>query len=148
MKFSTRARYGLRAMIELAINYNPHTPITLKCISEKQGIPEGYLEQLMTLLRRRSLVRSIRGPQGGYLLTRNPCEITAGDVVRCLDGPLSPTNCASEVDPVICMHLEQCVTNNLWNRIRIAVANELDNTTLKDLCEDLNNLQNKDPEKI
>lgn len=143
MKFSTRARYGLRAMIELAVNYNPHTPITLNCISEKQEIPEGYLEQLMTLLRRGSLVRSIRGPQGGYLLTRDPCKITAGDIVRCLDGPLTPTDCTSESDPEVCMRSDQCATNNLWTRIRIAVANELDNTTLEDLGKDLKNLQNK-----
>jgi Rrf2 family cysteine metabolism transcriptional repressor len=102
MKFSSRARYGLRAMLELALNYNPEETMPLVQIAEKQGISEGYLEQMMTLLRRGGLVRSVRGAQGGYRLNREPGKITVGEIVRCLEGPLSPTGCVSEDDPETC----------------------------------------------
>lgn len=141
MKFSTRARYGLRAMVELAINYNPDEPIPLSDIAEKQGISEGYLEQLMTFLRRGGLVRSVRGSQGGYILNREPKEITAGDIVRCLEGPLAPTNCVAEEDPETCERAGFCVTQGLWTRVRDAVIKELDSTTLEDLSQELKQLQ-------
>ena len=106
MKFSTRARYGLRAMLELALNYDPNEPMPLFKIAEKQLISEGYLEQMMTVLRKGGLVRSVRGAQGGYLLSREPDRITAGEIIRCLEGPLGPTDCVSEEDPETCVRSE------------------------------------------
>ncbi|KUO52680.1 MAG: Rrf2 family transcriptional regulator [Desulfitibacter sp. BRH_c19] len=141
MKFSTRARYGLRAMVELAINYNPNEPVPLSDIAEKQGISEGYLEQLMTFLRKGGLVRSVRGSQGGYILNREPKDITAGDVVRCLEGPLAPTNCVAEEDSEICERAGLCATKDLWTRIRNAIARELDTTSLEDLRQEFQKLQ-------
>lgn len=128
-------------MVELAINYNPNEPISLGYIAEKQGISEGYLEQLMTFLRRGGLVRSVRGPQGGYILNREPKEITAGDVVRCLEGPLAPTSCVAEEDPEICERASFCVTQGLWTRVRDAVVRELDSTSLEDLHQEFKQLQ-------
>lgn len=136
MRFSTRARYGLRAMLELALDYKPDKPIPLFRIAERQGISEGYLEQMMTFLRKGGLVRSVRGAQGGYLLARDPAKITAGEIVRCLEGPLSPTGCVNEGDPEHCMRADYCVARVLWERVRKSVADVLDNTTLKDLCKE------------
>ncbi len=136
MKFSTRARYGLRAMLELAMNYHTCKPLPLFLIAQRQGVSEGYLEQMMTYLRKGGLVRSVRGAQGGYLLARAPAGITAGEIVRSLEGPLGPTDCVNEDDPEQCERGGQCVTQGLWEKVRESVAEVLDNTTLEDLCKE------------
>lgn len=136
MKFSTRSRYGLRAMLELAMNYDSNEPTPLFQIAERQLISEGYLEQMMNVLRKGGLVRSVRGAQGGYLLSREPARITAGEIVRCLEGPLSPTDCVSEEDPENCIRSELCITRMLWERVRDAIAVVLDGTTLADMCKE------------
>lgn len=141
MKFSTRSRYGLRAMVDIAINQKPGEPIPLSQVAERQGLSEGYLEQLMTFLRKGGLVRSIRGSQGGYILSREPSRITAGDIIRCLEGPLSPTDCVNEEDPDYCSRAETCVTRGLWERVRKSVAEVLDNTTLEDLCKEAEDIR-------
>ncbi len=136
MKFSTRARYGLRAMLELAMNYKTCKPLPLFLIAQRQGVSEGYLEQMMTYLRKGGLIRSVRGAQGGYLLARAPAKITVGEIVRRLEGPLGPTNCVNEDDPEQCERAGQCVTQVLWEKVRESVAEVLDNTTLEDLCKE------------
>ena len=141
MKFSTRARYGMRAMLELALNYGASEPMPLFKIAERQLISEGYLEQMMTVLRKGGLVRSVRGAQGGYLLSREPARITAGEIVRCLEGPLGPTDCVSEEDPETCVRSEYCVTRLLWERVRESMASVLDGTTLEDLRQDAEKLR-------
>lgn len=141
MKFSTRARYGLRAMLELALNYELNEPTPLFQIAERQLISEGYLEQMMNVLRKGGLVRSVRGAQGGYLLSREPSKITAGEIVRCLEGPLNPTDCVSEEYPEKCIRAELCVTRLLWGRVREAIATVLDSTTLADMCKEDENLR-------
>lgn len=141
MKFSTRARYGLRAMLELALNYDCNEPTPLYKIAERQLISEGYLEQMMTVLRKGGLVRSVRGAQGGYLLSREPARITAGEIVRCLEGPLNPTDCVSEEDPENCIRSEFCVTKMLWERVRESIAGVLDGTTLEDMCKEAEKLR-------
>jgi Rrf2 family cysteine metabolism transcriptional repressor len=141
LKFSTRARYGMRAMLELALNYSASEPMPLFQIAERQLISEGYLEQMMTVLRKGGLVRSVRGAQGGYLLSREPARITAGEIVRCLEGPLGPTDCVSEEDPEACVRSEYCVTRLLWARVREAMASVLDGTTLEDMRQDAEKLR-------
>ncbi|OPX86278.1 MAG: HTH-type transcriptional regulator CymR [Pelotomaculum sp. PtaB.Bin104] len=135
MKFTTRARYGLRAMVDLAQNYS-HEPIPLIRIAERQDISEGYLEQLMTFLRKGGLVRSVRGAQGGYLLTREPARITAGEIIRALEGPINPTGCVSENNPEECERADTCATRVMWEKIRQSIAGVLDHTTLEDLCQE------------
>ncbi|MFN2363905.1 MAG: Rrf2 family transcriptional regulator, partial [Halarsenatibacteraceae bacterium] len=95
MKISTRGRYGLRAMIDLAINEEGEA-IPLRVIAEREDISEQYLEQLFANLRKSGLVKSVRGAHGGYLLNREPENITAGDVFRVLEGPVSPVDCVQE----------------------------------------------------
>lgn len=133
MKFSTKARYGLRLMVELAVNYDIEQPMPLSVIAERQDLSEGYLEQLITALRKGGLVRSIRGAHGGYFLSRSPQEITAGDVIRVLEGSLAPTECVDEECRERCTRADICVTRDLWERVKIAMSSVLDTTTLYDL---------------
>jgi len=123
-------------MVDLAQYYTPNEPVPLARVAEREGISEGYLEQLVTFLRKGGLVRSVRGAQGGYLLTREPARITVGEIIRCLEGPLGPTGCVSEDDPESCLRADTCATRIMWERIRESVARVLDSTTLEDLCKE------------
>lgn len=123
MKISTKGRYGLTIMMELAAKFG-EGPISLKSIAEKNQLSEHYLEQLVAPLRNAGLVKSIRGAYGGYILSKEPEQITAGDVIRVLEGPISPVDFTEEDDPA---------KRDLWLRIRDSIAAVLDSTTLADL---------------
>lgn len=135
MKLSTRGRYGLRAMIDMAMS-EEKTPIATHTIAEREGLSERYLEQLMVPLKRAGLVKSVRGSQGGYILARNPQDITAGDVIRVLEGPIAPVECVSERDPESCSRSDFCVTRSLWTKVRDSIAQVLDSYTLADLARE------------
>lgn len=132
MKLSTRGRYGVRAMFELACNYG-HGPMTLRTIAEKQGVSESYLEQLLASLRKSGLIRSTRGAQGGYQLSRSPEQISVGDVIRILEGPIAPVECVSEFSSV-CSNSDKCVTRLIWKEVKECIENVFDNITLQDMC--------------
>ncbi|MFF2480487.1 cysteine metabolism transcriptional regulator CymR [Paenibacillus sp. NPDC058071] len=123
MKISTKGRYGLTIMMELAAKFG-EGPISLKSIAERNQLSEHYLEQLVAPLRNAGLVKSIRGAYGGYILSKEPETITAGDVIRILEGPISPVDFTEEDDPA---------KRDLWLRIRDSIAGVLDSTTLADL---------------
>lgn len=123
MKISTKGRYGLTIMMELAARFG-EGPTSLKSIAEKNGLSEHYLEQLIAPLRNAGLVKSIRGAYGGYVLSREASQITAGDIIRVLEGPISPVDFTEEDDPA---------KRDLWLRIRDSIADVLDSTTLSDL---------------
>jgi len=123
MKISTKGRYGLTIMMELAAKFG-EGPISLKSIAERNGLSEHYLEQLVAPLRNAGLVKSIRGAYGGYILSKDPADITSGDIIRILEGPISPVDFTEEDDPA---------KRNLWLRIRDSIAEVLDSTTLQDL---------------
>ncbi|MCR2804808.1 cysteine metabolism transcriptional regulator CymR [Paenibacillus soyae] len=123
MKISTKGRYGLTIMMELAAKYG-EGPISLKSIAERNQLSEHYLEQLVAPLRNAGLVKSIRGAYGGYILSKEPAEITSGDIIRILEGPISPVDFTEEDDPA---------KRNLWLRIRDSIAEVLDSTTLENL---------------
>jgi len=135
MKLSTKGRYGLKAMLDLAI-HNSEGQIALKSIAERQGVSDNYLEQIFALLRKAGLVKSIRGSQGGYNLAYNPLNITVGDILRALEGSLAPVDCVSEVDPTKCCRSESCVTKIIWEKIRDKVNEVVDSITLESLVED------------
>jgi Rrf2 family cysteine metabolism transcriptional repressor len=135
MKLSTRGRYGLRAMIDMAIS-EEQSPIATHTIAEREGLSERYLEQLMVPLKRSVLVKSVRGSQGGYVLARRPEDITAGDIIRALEGPIAPVECVSEVNPEECGRSDYCVTRILWSKIRDSIAEVLDSYTLADLARE------------
>src|SRR5690625_2848367 len=126
MKISTKGRYGLTVMIELARNYGDG-PRSLKSIAEDKGLSAQYLEQIAAPLRNAGLIQSIRGAYGGYQLAKNPSEITAGDVIRVLEGPIKL------VDGI---EKEERAKQALWIRMTEAVKNVLDTTTLEDLKRD------------
>ncbi|TNJ67531.1 Rrf2 family transcriptional regulator [Paenibacillus hemerocallicola] len=123
MKISTKGRYGLTIMMELASKFG-EGPTSLKSIAEKNQLSEHYLEQLIAPLRNAGLVKSIRGAYGGYILSRSPEEITSGDIIRVLEGPISPVDFTDEDDPA---------KRDLWIRIKNSIAEVLDSTTLANL---------------
>ncbi|MGM0880974.1 MAG: cysteine metabolism transcriptional regulator CymR [Bacillota bacterium] len=123
MKISTKGRYGLTIMMELAAKFG-EGPTSLKSIAERNQLSEHYLEQLVAPLRNAGLVKSIRGAYGGYILSKDPEAITSGDIIRILEGPISPVDFTEEDDPA---------KRQLWLRIRDSIAEVLDSTTLADL---------------
>jgi len=143
LKLSTRGRYGLRALIDMAQSEDKG-PIATHTIAERQGISERYLEQLMVPLKRAGLVKSVRGSQGGYILGRKPEDITAGDIVRVLEGPIAPVECVSETNPESCARADYCVTRVVWTKVRDAIADVLDSYTLDDLAQESQRM----PEKV
>lgn len=130
MKISTRGRYALRLMLDLAA-HNTGSPISLHDVAQRQHISEKYLEQIVTPLSRAGLVRSVRGAGGGYLLTREAADYTVGDILRPLEGDLAPVECATDED--FCSRCSECVTVGLWQEIHKAVSSVVDGVTLADL---------------
>ena len=133
MKFSTRGRYGIQAMYDLALNYGD-APQNIKAIADRQGIPEAYLEQLIAALRRAELVTSARGAQGGYRLSRPPEEITVGEVLRTLEGGLSLVDCVQEEDT--CDKSCSCPSRIVWKKISDGLNAIADGITLEDRIKD------------
>lgn len=132
MRLSTKGRYGLRAMLEMALN-EQQEPIATRTIAERQDLSERYLEQLLIQLKKAGLVKSIRGSQGGYILGRKSQDITVGDIIRVLEGPIAPVECISELNPEECDRSGFCVTRGIWIRLRDAISEVLDSYTLWDL---------------
>lgn len=139
MKLSTKGKYGVKAMVELAVNYGEN-PISIKTISKKQGISEYYLEQLFSSLRKAKLIKSIRGAQGGYILTRPPKEITIAEVMDVLEGPIEIADC---IDGAVCNNIDCCATQYLWRKIKDSIDNVLLSTTLEDIVEDYKEIVKK-----
>lgn len=133
MKISTKGRYALRLMLDLALNGGEGAPVSLKDVSRRQKLSDKYLEQIVTPLSKEGLVRSVRGAGGGYLLTRTPEEYTVGEILRPLEGDLAPVECATDAD--FCEHCDECVTVELWQEIHRAVSAVVDGTSLADLVE-------------
>ena len=131
MRVSTRGRYAIRLMLDLASN-DSGGPIRLRDVASRQHISEKYLEQIISVLNKAGYVRSIRGPQGGYSLTRSPGEYTAGMILRLTEGSLSPVECTEE-SGIPCDREENCVTKLLWQKLDNAINDVVDNVTLEDL---------------
>ena len=137
MKLSTRGRYGIHAMYDLAVNYGAG-PQSIKSIAERQGVPEAYLEQLIAMLRRSGLVISNRGAQGGYRLSREPREITVGDVLRALEGGLNLLECLDEEDA--CGKSCACASRLVWMKIRDGLHQVVDGISLQDMIDEQKSL--------
>lgn len=133
MKISTKGRYALRLMIDLAMN-SVGEPVSLKDVAKRQGISEKYLEQIISVLNRAGYVKSIRGAQGGYLLRRAPEEYTVGMILRLTEGSLAPVTCVEDGD-FPCERQENCVTVILWKKINDAINSVVDSITLQDLVD-------------
>lgn len=132
MKISTRGRYALRLMLDLAVN-DSLGYVTIKSISKRQGISAKYVEQIITVLSRAGYVKSTRGPQGGYRLARSAKDFTVGMILREIEGSLAPVSCLEDV-PNQCPRSESCVTLDVWKQIDEAVSGVVDGITLADLA--------------
>ena len=132
MKLSTRTRYGIRAVLELAENYGKG-PLQLKIIAEKEDISVKYLEQLMTLLKTGRVVDSIRGAKGGYILAKPPNEITLGDCFCALEGSVVTVSCVEDED--YCHKTDSCVTRQIWIEIQNSVMGAMQSKTLQDVID-------------
>ena len=131
MKISTKGRYALRLMLDLA-TYAKERPVSLKDVANRQDISEKYLEQIMSTLNKAGYVRSIRGAQGGYLLTKLPEEYTVGMILRLTEGSLAPVSCLSK-PTMDCEHAADCRTLSMWKGLYDRITDYLDNIYLSDL---------------
>lgn len=133
MKISTKGRYALRLMLDLAMNNNGEY-ITIKSIGERQDISVKYLEQIITLLSRAGYVKSIRGAQGGYKLAKEPREYTVGMILRLTEGSLTPVACLDD-DPNECARCGECAPLFMWKELNEAINSVVDRITLADLMD-------------
>jgi Rrf2 family cysteine metabolism transcriptional repressor len=134
MKISAKGDYACRAMLELALNYDTNQPVQLSEIVQNQGIPDKYLVQILVVLKGAGFVKSKRGAEGGYLLTRPPADITLGQVVRAVEGPLLTLKCSNEDDTSTCPRIPICEFHPIWEEIRGTLSNILGNITFEDIC--------------
>ena len=132
MKLSMRSDYGARAVIDLARHYN-RGPVQSADIAARQAIPEAYLEQLLTTLRKSGLIRSTRGPHGGHELARPPAEIRFAEVIAALEGPLVPLDCLNDADA--CVVSPTCGMREIWQEVMASTRRILEATTIEDLVE-------------
>ena len=133
MKISTKGRYALRLMMDLAEN-NSGSPISLKDVAKRQDISDKYLEQIISILNKAGYVRSVRGAQGGYMLKMEPQNYTVGMILRQTEGSLAPVACIED-DEIVCDRQQQCVTSIVYKKINDAISGVVDNITLQDLVD-------------
>lgn len=139
MKLSTKGRYGLKAMFELSLTQRGG-PVPLRQIAQRQNISEQYLEQIFSSLKKSGLIKSVRGAQGGYLLGKEPKDITVGDILRVLEGPISISDCV--MDEHACENSGICVAKVVWERIKQGIEDVINSITLQDMVDDYNKNKN------
>ena len=132
MKLSTKGKYGVRAVFEIARHYG-NGPISIKEIAERQGISFSYLEQILHKLGKAGLIDSVRGPAGGYLLARQPSELTIGDIVRVLEGPIALSHCLEPGESADCYQADDCVARMVWAKVGAKIEEALDSISFDDL---------------
>jgi Rrf2 family protein len=134
MKLSTKGKYGVRAVFEIARHYG-NGPISIKAIAERQGISFSYLEQILHKLGKAGLIESVRGPAGGYLLARKPSELTIGDIVRVLEGPIALSHCLEPGESADCYQADDCVARMVWAKVGAKIEEALDSISFDDLLQ-------------
>lgn len=135
MKLSTKGRYGLRALIDLA-QYSEDAPVSISSIAARQEISERYLEQLMSLLKKAGFVKSIRGAGGGYVLAKAAADISVGDILRALEGSLEPVECGAYHPEMGCQTADRCVTKYVWKKINESINRTVDEIKLDQLVNE------------
>ncbi len=137
MKLTTKSRYGVRAIFDIAY-HSGGLPAQIKDISERQRISPRYLEQIFQKLKKAGILGSKRGPRGGYFLLKSPSEITLYDIITCTEGPIELVFCVSEADDECsvrtCEMKERCVASPMWKEIGDRIAEIFRSTTIQDLC--------------
>ncbi|HYQ47443.1 MAG TPA: Rrf2 family transcriptional regulator [Thermodesulfovibrionales bacterium] len=132
LRLSTKGQYGVRAMYEIAKG-SIMGPVTIKKISEKQHVSVAYLEQILNKLRRSGIIRSVKGPGGGYVLARDPGTISIGEILKELEGPVAITSCLDPKEG--CVRVDSCVTHLLWKSLGDNIERFLDGMKLQDLLQ-------------
>lgn len=132
MKLSTKGRYGVKAMVDLAINYGKE-PVSIKAISNRQNISEYYLEQLFSGLRKAKLIKSIRGVNGGYILEKDPRDITVYEILEVLEGPIEISTC---IEGNHCNNIDCCATRLVWKKIKESIDTVTQSITLQQIVDD------------
>lgn len=135
MRISTKGRYALRLMIDLAVNESDE-PVRVRDVAERQEISIKYLEQIISSLNKGGLVKSLRGPQGGYRLAKSPSEYTVGEILRLIEGSLSPVPCLDD-GANQCERSGACCTLYLWKKLDDAVNSVLDTVTLQEMVDNI-----------
>ncbi|MGL6202228.1 MAG: RrF2 family transcriptional regulator [Lachnospiraceae bacterium] len=143
MKISTKGRYGLRAIIDLAV-FSECDPVSISCIADRQNISERYLEQLMAMLKKAGLVNSIRGAGGGYQLAKPADQISVGDVLRALEGNIEPVDCAALNSDEGCATADSCVTKYVWQKINDTISETVDEIMIHQLAEESKKINEQD----
>ena len=146
MKLSTKGRYGLRALIDLAL-YSEEEAVSLQSIAGRQNISVSYLEQLVRKLKKEGLVTSVRGAQGGYKLAKRAQEISVGEVLRALEGSINAVSCG-EGENVHCQGEDLCVTRYVWQRINASIQETVDSIMLDQLVEESRRVRDKGQIKV
>ena len=141
LKISTKGRYGLGALIDLA-QYSEDEPISISSIAARQNISERYLEQLMAMLKKADLVKSIRGANGGYFLAKPGNEISVGDVLRALEGSIEPVECAAYQPEEVCEAADSCVTKYVWKKINESINQTVDEIMIEQLVAESKTVKN------
>ena len=142
MKLSTRAKYGLKALIDLGL-YSEKEAVSLQSIAGRQNISVSYLEQLMALLKKAGLVKSVRGAAGGYFLGRPAEEISVGDILRVLEGGLEAASCPGTERDGGCQGSDLCVAKLVWKRINDSITDAVDTLMLSELIEESRRIHEK-----
>lgn len=142
MKLSTKGRYGLRAVLDLAVHADEEA-VALSMVAERQGISMNYLEQLIAKLKKAGIVNSIRGAQGGYMLAVPAEQISVGQILRALEGDLSPVDCSLvNNEEGTCNNSDTCVTKYVWKRISDSINEAVDGIKLSELVAESKKVQN------
>jgi Rrf2 family cysteine metabolism transcriptional repressor len=134
MRFSAKAEYGVKAILELATQPG-REPVQVRNIAKNQGLPVRFLEQVMSALKKAGLVESVRGAQGGYLLNRSPKEISLGDVLKAIDGQMTEMRCISDRKQPKCEDAGNCVVQDVWAEVKHSFINILNSISLQDICD-------------
>lgn len=141
MKISTKGRYGLRALLDLAVNSNGEH-VALSNIAERQSISENYLEQVFSSLRKAGIIKSVKGAQGGYILAEKPSNIRVGSILRVLEGDLSVVQDDGNHPQNYYESIQYCLKLKVWDKMSESINNFVDSLTLEDLVQDYKTLNN------
>ncbi len=145
MKISTKARYGLRALVDLAV-HSTGDQVPLAYIAQRQMLSANYMEQVFSSLKKAGIIKSIKGAQGGYVLAKRSCDITVGEVIRAIEGEIIVVEEDEIKDDVslICISMQKCLQEQVWSKIADSICQVIDHITLEDLTKDYEKLNQKD----
>ena len=140
MRLTTKGRYGLRAIVDLAMN-SENGPVSIQSIAKRQDLSDKYLEQLLRLLKKAGLVKSVRGTQGGYQIEGDTADISVGDILRALEGDLNLVDCVGLEKETTCKAARFCVSKYVWKKIDDSLEDTVNQITLKELVEQSRSMQ-------